>query len=462
MRKRNSEKGQSPSLIKDVFDGFLVKVLPAEEPAPLDVVFDQNKLLESVSKLKKGMNNVLGILEGVYFLPDGYSRNKRFYPRELWENVIRNMEPVLRSKGVLGTLEHPMKEEDAHPRHASHVLKRLWIGEDGNGYGKSYLLNTPIGSLVYILGSATDENGNPLVPLYMSSRGLGKISGYTRDGYEVVDPKTYILQTFDVVLDPGFIEAKPDFVGVVESVLPEVIEMEDRPESFFISLAESLERNDLSLDTVEGEIAISTPLDARVSGFMEQASVYESATQSPSPSFAAKKKQEEEEKQAIQLPFEEVSSELSEEDLRYLHSVVEKAEVVGVKAERSVSGERQAHEPPLSPSPVYEENQVAFRRLASLVESLKAEVEALKAEVLAQSLGIDYDKARKLLEFNGYSLEKAKREGLRALKGQVRKKARHSSDLDLSRVPVLEARDEVSRGEPEDLALLTSIFGRFE
>lgn len=119
MRKRNSEKGQSPSLIKDVFDGFLVKVLPAEEPAPLDVVFDQNKLLESVSKLKKGMNNVLGILEGVYFLPDGYSRNKRFYPRELWENVIRNMEPVLRSKGVLGTLEHPMKEEDAHPRHAS-------------------------------------------------------------------------------------------------------------------------------------------------------------------------------------------------------------------------------------------------------------------------------------------------------------------------------------------------------
>lgn len=461
MRKRNSEKGQSPSLIKDVFDGFLVKVLPAEEPAPLDVVFDQNKLLESVSRLKRGMNNVLGILEGVYFLPDGYSRNKRFYPRELWENVIRNMEPVLRSKGVLGTLEHPTKEEDAHPRHASHVLKRLWIGEDGKGYGKSYLLNTPIGSLVYILGSATDENGNPLVPLYMSSRGLGKINGYTRDGYEIVDPKTYILQTFDVVLDPGFIEAKPDFVGIVESVLPEVIEMEDRPESFFISLAESLERNDLSLDTVEGEIAISAPLDARVSGFMEQASVYESATQSQSPSFSAKKRREEEEEQAIQLPFEEVSSELSKEDLRYLHSVVEKAEASRVLAgaERSVHGESQALEPL---SPVSEENQVALKRLASLVESLKAEVEALKAEVLAQSLGIDYDKARKLLESNGYSLEKAKREGLKALKGQVRRKAKHSSDLDLSRVPVLEARDEVSRGEPEDLALLSSIFGRFE
>ncbi len=233
-------------IIKDTFDNTRVFVSSGERPSA-DLVsadLDREKVLESVYKLSKKSKNVLGTIEGVYFVPDGYSRNKRFYPKELWQSVLERVVPTLNSRAMLGTLEHPETDGDAHPRHASHVVKRLWIGEDGKGYGKSYILNTPIGSLVYVLGSSLDEEGNPLVPLYMSSRGLGKVSGYTNNGYEIVDPRTYILETFDVVIDPGFVEAKPALSGLVESVVPEVIEMEglQDKESFYF-LLESIVSN---------------------------------------------------------------------------------------------------------------------------------------------------------------------------------------------------------------------------
>lgn len=456
------EKKLTP--VKDVFDGLIVRVIPAEEPVPLQEIADEKRLLENVNKLKKGMNNVLGILEGVYFLPDGYSRNKRFYPRELWENVVQRMAPILRSKGVLGTLEHPSKEDDAHPKHASHVVKRLWIGEDGKGYGKSYVLNTPIGSLVYLLGSATDEEGNPLVPLYMSSRGLGKVSGYTKDGYEIVDPKNYILETFDVVLDPGFIEAKPDLkdvVSVVESVLPEVYEiMEDRPESFFISLAESLEANSLGLDVLEGEpyLPATPPVEARVSGFIPDAfgegvvPLNESEVQDvPSVQKARPAKEGASSEPSLSLSFTEVAEHLSEEDLKYFVQVVESG--------TGKSPSQQSRAPlPMEEQPASHQDPVAYKRLLSLIESLKSEVEALKVEVVSLRSGMSPQDSRKLLESVGWSLERARQKTEKSRPSR-KPSGKPLSYLDLSSVPVVESKEPHAR-HPSDLDLLRSIMER--
>lgn len=446
-------------LIKDTFAGTEVLVKPLSQGlVRADEVLDHNKLLESVSKISKGNGSVLGVLEGVYFLPDGYSRNKRFYPRELWEQVVQKMTPVFQSKGVLGTLEHPESNEDAHPKNASHVVKKIWIGKDGKGYGKSYLLNTPIGSLVYILGSALDEEGKPLVPLFMSSRGLGRVSGYTQDGYEVVDPSTYILETFDVVLDPGFVEAKPTLRGLVESVLPEVEEMGKSGESFFFSLPENL-----SLE--EGEEP--EPAPSRPEGFLEEAYPILEASQVvlpyegrevqigevPREALKSKGKMEEEKVEpytAVQaVPLE---GELSQEDLASFVRTVESVEYQRQERPENREGENRG--------PQVDGDEVSLllakiRSLSSSLEALRSEVEGIKVALLEGEYGLAEGVARKVLESYGGNLHKA-REAMRKKSLGEGKKAKKKERI--SDIPIQEAR--TGNEEEGDFGLLRSIYER--
>lgn len=209
--------------LRDIFDVRPIKFSESQLKLHLH---DRERILESVvRKSKDGLNRVLGILEGPFFVPDGVSRNGRFYSRELWEKVIAQHREDIRARGRLGTLEHPEKQEEAHPQHASHVLKDLWI--KGNlGYGKAYILSTPMGALVHTLASATDEEGRPLTQIYVSSRALGTFLGKDQDGNDIVDPDNYIFETFDVVLSPGFLEAQPEFRPVLESLIREIMEID--------------------------------------------------------------------------------------------------------------------------------------------------------------------------------------------------------------------------------------------
>ena len=226
------------TVLKDTFDVSSTFSSQIVKPRPIEEVLRDFQKVDPILKIVEAnngspLNNVLGIIQGPYFVPDGKSQNRRFYPRELWERVIREDGPNIKDKGRLGTLEHPERAEEEHPRMASHVLKRLWI-DKGLGYGKSYVLNTPVGAVVSSLFTATDEKGNSIIPIYMSSRAVGRILNKKYENLPIVDPNAYVFQTFDIVLNPGFIEAHPDFISTVETCIGEVCEASNKAPQFYV------------------------------------------------------------------------------------------------------------------------------------------------------------------------------------------------------------------------------------
>lgn len=181
-----------------------------------DIVNLNTTIYESIV----GVPKVLGKMRGTFFCPNGISRNDRYYSESLWRKQLERSD-VKRSlvDGMAGTLLHPTNEKMAHPIYSSHVVKRLWIDESLNGMGEAYILDTPVGRIVDTFQKAKDENGNNLMNLYVSSRAWGKYKeGKTHDGVPVVDEDNFVFKTFDIVLEPGFLQAKPQFEGMIESL----------------------------------------------------------------------------------------------------------------------------------------------------------------------------------------------------------------------------------------------------
>jgi len=176
-----------------------------------DLVDFKVDLYESVTDRPK----VLAKCVGPFFVPDGVSRNKRFYPEAFWRSVISTPD-VTRTlqNGMLGTLLHPTNEKLSHPMYSSHTVKRLWIDDKSGtkmGLGEAYILDTPIGRIIDTFQSSG------MVNLFVSSRAWGKyIEGKKHEGMPVVDQKNYVLKTFDFVLEPGFLEARPSFSKTME------------------------------------------------------------------------------------------------------------------------------------------------------------------------------------------------------------------------------------------------------
>ncbi len=182
-----------------------------------DDIVEANAMYESVS----GNPHILGSLKGTFFVPGGASRNKRLYTEGLWENVLgrNSVKKALRDGSMIGTMLHPTDESKAHPIHASHVVKSLkatsksLAGGGKQGYGEAFLLNTPVGRIV----ETFQKSG--LIKLYVSSRAWGKFEdGKKHEGMPVVDEKNYVLKSFDVVLEPGFLQAAPQFGEQLEQL----------------------------------------------------------------------------------------------------------------------------------------------------------------------------------------------------------------------------------------------------
>lgn len=173
-----------------------------------DLTDYQQTMYEAVS----GNPRILAKAVGQFFVPDGESRNGRFYTKKFWESVISSDTCKSRlNNGMLGTLLHPTDPKMAHPIYSSHVLKRLWI--DGKkGMGEAFILDTPIGRIVDTF------QASKLVKLYTSSRAQGAYKTERYNGLLMPDENKFNLETFDFVLDPGFMEASPDIKGMMESI----------------------------------------------------------------------------------------------------------------------------------------------------------------------------------------------------------------------------------------------------
>lgn len=155
----------------------------------------------------KNIPEVLARCAGQFFVPNGVSRNKRYYSEELWRRVLNASDTKKAlADGMLGTLVHPSDDKMAHPMYSSHVVKRLWIDRSNVGMGEAYVMDTPIGRIV----NSFSQSG--LVNLYVSSRAYGQYKeGVTREGVPVIDDSNFVLKTFDFVTEPGFLAANPKF-----------------------------------------------------------------------------------------------------------------------------------------------------------------------------------------------------------------------------------------------------------
>lgn len=170
------------------------------------------KLVEARTK-KPG---VLAVVEGTFFVANKPSRNNRMYPVELWENVLKSsdVKRLLENRLMFGTVGHEDIDFDALIREqkVSHVVTELRITEDGRGVGRAEILDTPVGRILKTLL----ESGSRLA---VSSKGYGEYKESLSNGVWVVDPESFVLERFDFVVDPGFLEAQPKLKEVYESVV---------------------------------------------------------------------------------------------------------------------------------------------------------------------------------------------------------------------------------------------------
>ncbi|MEN9446112.1 MAG: Synechococcus phage [Bacteroidota bacterium] len=170
--------------------------LIVEKPDP------QNDFEYIVEEKDRNSPSILYI-KGPYMMAEGVNRNNRLYPlHEMVREVSRYKEEMIVTQRAMGELNHPTSAE-VNPERACHIVSE--ITQDGNVfYGKSKVLNTPMGLLVKSLI-------NDGVKLGMSSRSLGQL--VESNGKNVV--KDMRLVAIDCVADPSYPKA---FVnGILES-----------------------------------------------------------------------------------------------------------------------------------------------------------------------------------------------------------------------------------------------------
>ena len=163
---------------------------------------------------------IIGRASGV-FAPIGVmSRNNRIYDNDHYDYLLENQQLVDRiaHRGMLGTIGHHDKkvdDQDLAEGKVSHIVTNLRIVEEADGsrnlYGILEILDTPAG---HLLKTYYDSG----VPLFVSSRGGGNLLPVPNELYKRVDKTKYFLETFDIVKNPGFLQAKPVYEKVSESV----------------------------------------------------------------------------------------------------------------------------------------------------------------------------------------------------------------------------------------------------
>lgn len=168
---------------------------------------------------RKRKCKAIGFAEGVFApisTPEGdrvFSRNNRLYEDNHWDTQFMNQNFVdrLRTRRMLGTIGHYDKkvdDKDLADGKVSHIVTDLEIREDDvNGrylWGRLEIINTPAGKLL----KEYYDNG---IPLFVSSRGGGKLINVPGKSYKMVDKNNYYCETFDVVKEPGFLEACPEY-----------------------------------------------------------------------------------------------------------------------------------------------------------------------------------------------------------------------------------------------------------
>lgn len=207
-----------------------------------NLVFEGFEYNEAKEKMGEG---VLGVVKGPSFFSDGYSRNGRFYPKELWENALKNSNTMQKlERGLMfGCIGHPKEYTlDAllESGKVSHKVTNISIDpKTGNGIAEYHILDTPSGRILNTILRSGSQ-------MYVSTRAFGGFTNETKkkDGkeYKVLDSTNFELESIDFVIEPGFLQTNPKLVESISEDLAKLAEdkAQIRCEEGICSLGEEL------------------------------------------------------------------------------------------------------------------------------------------------------------------------------------------------------------------------------
>ncbi len=136
---------------------------------------------------------------------DKKNLNDRIYPMSLLRRETTRIQKAVESGAFIGTGDHPAGGMTDIAT-ASHIVRKIWLDEDGKGQAEIKILPTARGKNIMALIKGGARLG-------ISSRGFGNVDEKTR---RVKDD--YKLQGIDIVTNPSFADATFDKSNVFESV----------------------------------------------------------------------------------------------------------------------------------------------------------------------------------------------------------------------------------------------------
>jgi len=151
------------------------------------------------------MKGVLGYAEGIFSVCDEENKNHRMYESFLWENTLGSPRIIemIDGKLLLGEPDHPETRTQSVIREGSHTV--VEARKEGKYIrGTVAVFDNPLGRIIWPMLEAG-------VQLGFSTRGDGDLIE-ERGGSTKVDPKTYEWHGVDFVLNPSFVEAKPEAI----------------------------------------------------------------------------------------------------------------------------------------------------------------------------------------------------------------------------------------------------------
>lgn len=257
-----------------------------EEAAGYDVAFDffdkpiTTPITESVNlgltpTGRKRKCKAIGVAEGCFqpiTTPDGervYSRNKRLYDVDHWAYQLneRGLLNRVNNRDMAGTIGHHDKrvdDEDFANEKVSHIVTNLELREDEEHglylWGRLEILNTQAGRALKTYYESD-------IPLYVSSRGGGKLIELPGKEFKRVDKTKYFCETFDVVRAPGFLDAMPIYYNILteeDDIDDDDTDTSDVNESKLLTGCENTEyliKEDSNMTKVNCNITADTTLD---------------------------------------------------------------------------------------------------------------------------------------------------------------------------------------------------------
>lgn len=175
----------------------------------LESVSAKDKLaFADLTEEEKQKRGILGRLYGPCADIINSTRNGRKYSDELWEKVFKQplVEELFKNGGIPGEIDHPTDRSETDSSRIAIMLPEK-PKKDDSGKLIAYfdILNTPCGQIAYQLAKYGFKWG-------VSSRGEGDITEDYATGEAIVDPDTYTLNAFDLVLIPSVEQARLNMI----------------------------------------------------------------------------------------------------------------------------------------------------------------------------------------------------------------------------------------------------------